>query len=161
MTTYSPEETYQRAMIVTGDPVFANKERQAAIRQRNETMPTTDFSQLTRTMQGIDEDAKQDLLFWFRETLERAGIEDPTTQRVVFEDLIGLCEIPLAPGERINESQRFEVAGWLARDEAGQFWGKLQIDDAAAEELVFCFDQHGAVTSWSPKAPVFVATHWE
>ena len=32
---YSPDETYQRAMIVTGDPVFANKLRQAARRARD------------------------------------------------------------------------------------------------------------------------------
>lgn len=131
-------------------------------RPKGDTMATTDFSHLTRTMQGIDEDAKEDLLFWFRAALERAGLEDPTTQRVLLSDMIGLCEIPLAPGERINESQRFEVAGgWLARDEAGQYWGKLQVDDAAAQELLFVFDQHGAVTSWGPKAPAFVATDWE
>lgn len=125
-------------------------------------MAGRDFSTLTKVMQGIGEDAKQDLLFWFRDTLERAGIEDPTTQRVLLSDMIGLTDIPLAPGERVNESQRFEVAaGWLARDDAGQYWGKLQIDDATAKELIFVFDQSGAVTSWAPKAPAFVATDWE
>ena len=33
--TYSPDETYQRALIVTGDPVFANKARQAAWAERD------------------------------------------------------------------------------------------------------------------------------
>ena len=130
--------------------------------QRGDKVKTKDYAELTRTMQGIDEDAKQDLLFWFREALGRAGIEDPTTQRVLLSDMIGLTEIPLAPGERVNESQRFEVAaGWLARDDAGQFWGKLQIDDATAKELIFVFDQSGAVTSWAPKAPAFTPTDWE
>lgn len=125
-------------------------------------MAGKDYAELTRTMLGIDEDAKQDLLFWFRDTLERAGIEDPTTQRVLLSDMIGLTDIPLALGERVNESQRFEVAaGWLARDDAGQYWGKLQIDDVTAKELIFVFDQGGAVTSWGPKAPAFVATDWE
>ena len=49
--TYSPDETYQRAMIVTGDPVFANKLRQAARRSRDAapvsythlTLPTSDL----------------------------------------------------------------------------------------------------------------------
>ena len=33
--TYSPDETYQRVLIVTGDPVFANKARQAAWAERD------------------------------------------------------------------------------------------------------------------------------
>ena len=119
-----------------------------------------DFTHLTRTLQGIDEDAKEDLLHYLRAALERAGLEDPTTQRVLIQDMIRLCEIPLAPGERINESQRLEVlGGWLARDEQGQYWGRLQVADAL--QLTLVFDQRGAVTSWAPQAPAFVATDWE
>ena len=33
--TYSPDETYQRALIVTGDPIFANKARQSAWSERD------------------------------------------------------------------------------------------------------------------------------
>lgn len=33
--TYSGEETYHRVLVVTGDPVMANKERQSAWRERD------------------------------------------------------------------------------------------------------------------------------
>lgn len=119
-----------------------------------------DYQHLTKTMQAIDEDAKQDLLFYLNAALERAGLADPTAQRAVLADMIGLCELPLAPGERVNEAQRFEVCGgWLARDEQGQHWGRLQVADAL--QLTLVFDAKGAVTSWDPRTPAFVATQWE
>lgn len=119
-----------------------------------------DFTHLTRTMQAIDEDAKEDLLHYLRQALQRAGLEDPTVQKVLLADVLGLTDIPLAPGERVNQSQRFEVfGGWLARDEQGQYWGRLQLEDA--QLLTVVFDTHGAVTSWEPRTPPFVATHWE
>lgn len=33
--TYSPDEVYHRTLVVTGDPVMANKERQSAWRARD------------------------------------------------------------------------------------------------------------------------------
>ena len=33
--TYSPDETYQRALIVTGDPIMADKARQALWAERD------------------------------------------------------------------------------------------------------------------------------
>ena len=87
--------------------------------QRGDKVTTKDYAELTRTLQGLDEDSKEDLLHWFHEALQRAGIEDPTLERVLLSDMIGLTEIPLAPGERVNESQRFEVAAGWSVAEAG------------------------------------------